>query len=558
MDLLLSSVSHFIFDKAVPFVILLGILVFVHELGHFLVARLNGVRVEVFSLGFGKKIFTFKRGDTVYAISLIPLGGYVKMFGEQPGDAIAESDKAVSFTHKTVLQRMSIVLAGPLMNLFFAVFLFALAASLGEEKKPAILGDVSISSEAFTDGFRPGDEILKVGGQPIHTWDQLQDKLNEFKGESVPFEVKSAQQQKTTTLTAQIDVVPNPNPLAFSREAGAIKGFQFYSTGTIVGVTKGSTLDSLGIKTGDILKSINGHEIKYWRNLEAFVDTLKTGEPLSLVFDRPSTSQDVQKEEPLTINVTAPSKPLLSHLGIEKSDLYLAKVFEGSPADKAGLKDYDRLLAINGKTLTSWDDVLNTVKDYTPRSGPVKFEVLRNGEKLEIAVTPHMTTQMTPGYKEEKRFTVGIAPLIELVTEKSLIVRHNPFSALWVGVRKSTEVTVMTVMSFVRLVAGDISAKNVGGVLSIGQAASESFKAGFNYFIQMMGAISISLFVLNLLPIPVLDGGHILFYTIELLKGSPMSLRKMELAQQVGLVLLMSLMLFALFNDVNRVFFGSY
>ena len=555
---LLSSLLNFLSQKAVPFVILLGILVFVHELGHFLIARLNGVRVEVFSLGFGKKIFQIKKGDTVYALSLIPLGGYVKMFGEQPGDAISEADKAVSFTHKTVLQRMSIVLAGPLMNLFFAVLLFGLITVVGEERKPAVLGDVAITSPAFEMGFRPGDQILKVAGQSVTTWDDLQDKLNELREQEVAFEISSKQNPESKSLTAKISSVPNPNPIATSKLAGTVEGFQFFSVGSTVAVIKGSLLDSLGIKTGDTIKMINGKPVQFWREVEAAGKELRPGTQLNLVFER-LVSEDSGKTEDLTVNVQVPKAATLASVGIEQSDLYLAKILDKSPAQKAGLKEMDKLIAINDIPLKGWEDVLKNIKEYAPESGTVKFTIQRDGQKSELAITPQMTAQMNAVGKEEKRYTIGIVPLISLASEKSLFVRTlNPIAAAGAGIKKSYEMTVMTLLSLVRMFSGEISAKNVGGILSIGQAASESFRAGFNSFVQMMGVISISLFILNLLPIPVLDGGHILFYTIELIKGSPVSLKKMELAQQVGLVLLMSLMLFALFNDVNRVFFGSY
>lgn len=553
-----SNLFDFLTSKAIPFVILLGILVFVHELGHFLIARLNNVRVEVFSLGFGKKLFQIKRGDTVYCLSLIPLGGYVKMFGEQPGDTIAEEDKAVSFTHKTVLQRISIVLAGPLMNLFFAILLFALVAALGEEKKPAILGDVTITSPAFEKGFRSGDQITRVNNQSIGTWDDLQNILNDLQNSEASFEVKSSFSTEAKVISAQVESVPNPNPLAFSKSSGTIDGFQFYSIGSVVAVTKGSLLNSLGIKTGDTLKSIDGQPIQFWREIEASEKKFSANAQLGLVFER-LTSEERGTTEDLTVNVQIPKAATLASIGIEQPDLYLAKIFDGSPAQKAGLKEFDKLVAINDIALKNWDDVLKSIKQYTPESGTIKFSVQRDGQNSQFVITPQMTSHMNAQGKEEKRYTIGIVPLIAMSSEKSLIVKTlNPISAIGVGLVKSYEMTAMTFLSFARLISGEISPKNVGGVLSIGQAASESFKAGFNYFLKMMAVISISLFVLNLLPIPILDGGHILFYTIELFKGSPVSLRKMELAQQVGLVLLMSLMIFALFNDVNRVFFGSY
>ncbi|MEI7973198.1 MAG: RIP metalloprotease RseP, partial [Bdellovibrio sp.] len=169
----ITSLLHSGYTTIVPFIILLGILIFVHEMGHFLVAKWCGVRVEVFSLGFGKKILQYKKGDTNYCISLIPLGGYVKMFGDEVGAQLSASEKKFSFSHKSVGQRIAIVLAGPLMNFFFAILVFALVAFRGEDFRKPVLGDISSSSHAYDLGFRSGDEILRVNTAQIKTWDEV-------------------------------------------------------------------------------------------------------------------------------------------------------------------------------------------------------------------------------------------------------------------------------------------------------------------------------------------------------------------------------------------------
>lgn len=550
MDIILNFANS-LWYTIIPFIVLLGVLVFVHELGHFLVARACGVRVEVFSLGFGKKLLQYKRGDTNYCISLVPLGGYVKMFGEQPGDQIPQEMKSVSFTHKTVLQRMAIVLAGPLMNFLFAILVFTLVAATGEEKKPAIIGDLAVQSKAFEAGFRPGDKILSIAGQPVTTWDQLQQLMNERIGSETDFQVTSAQSTEPKTLKAVVTSIENPNPLAPSKTAGTVEGLQPISKGTHVGILPGSILESLGVKTGDRITSVNGTEVSFWRDLETLIKQASTQEALSLGFSR---NTDEKASENFMVNVKAPKSGQLKDLGVESTDLYLAEVMKSSPAAKAGLLKGDRLVEISSKNLSTWEDVLSTIKSYNPDQGPLKVTVSRAGDLKTLEITPLMTSHMNHLGKEEKRFTIGISPMLFMATEKSLTVKADGVGqALASGVKKSWDFTVMTVLSFVRLIQGEISPKNVGGVISIGSAASESFKAGITYFLQMMGIISISLFVLNLLPIPVLDGGHLLFYSVELIKGSPVSLKKMELAQQVGLVLLMSLMLFALYNDFSRL-----
>lgn len=557
MDILLKLTQN-IWYMVIPFILLLGILVFVHELGHFLVARLCGVKVEVFSLGFGKKLLQYKKGDTNYCLSLIPLGGYVKMFGEQPGDTtITEDMKSVSFTHKTVYQRIAIVLAGPLMNLFFAIFLFGLVSFMGEEKRPARVGDLAHQSTAYQAGIRPGDLILKVSGNPVKIWDEVQTELDKKINQSVNLEIQTSD-GNLKNITSTVTTIENPNPLASSKTVGTIEGLQFLSKSTVIAVVEGSLFSSVGLKTGDRIKSINGNEIRFWRDLESKFAQIQSGEQTSIEVER--VSVESEKPELLSVNFIKPEGEQLFKVGIDSPELYLAHVFPNSPAQEAGLQVGDRLLSINGIQLIEWDQVLNLIKSYDDTTGEIKLIVSRLGKEINFNLLPKKTSHMTQNGKEEKRFTIGISPMLSMVTENSLVVKADGiFDAISKGSIKSYDFTVMTLLSFVRLFQGEISPKNVGGVISIGTAASESFKAGLNYFLQMMGIISISLFVLNLLPIPVLDGGHLVFYSIELIKGSPLSLKKMEMAQQVGIVLLMSLMLFALYNDFSKLLgFGTY
>ncbi|KYG66596.1 RIP metalloprotease RseP [Bdellovibrio bacteriovorus] len=550
------SILHSGLSAIIPFIILLGILIFVHELGHFLVARWCGVRVEVFSLGFGKKIFKYKKGDTTYAISMIPLGGYVKMFGDQNADQIAEEDRKVSFTHKNVYQRIAIVLAGPLMNFFFAVLVFFAIALMGEEAKTPVVGDVTAASPAYVAGFRSGDKIISINQKPINTWEDIQRSLSLKEKQDLLLDVQVQRENGTETskvsMTAKAE--PSQNPLSSYDYVANIEGLNPYSLGTTIGVLDSSPLKALGMKTGDTITSINGQKVTFWRQLDAVLAAQNAKEPLSL--EVMGKRENEPSNKPMTVTMAALSSIpsySLKNLGLESSELYLSKVMDDSPAQAAGLLAGDRLLAINGAPLAKWEDVINSIKTSDGKN-PAKITVLRDGKNIDLEITPKMTKQMLPTGVEEKRYTIGIAPIVNIAPSETMTVYADGIGAALVrGVQKTWEVSVMTVMSFVRLFQGQISPKNVGGVISIGQAASETFKIGINPFLQMMAIISVNLFVLNLLPIPVLDGGHLVFYVIEMVKGAPLSLRKMEMAQQVGLAILMSLMIFALFNDFTRL-----
>ncbi|AFY03339.1 zinc metalloprotease [Bdellovibrio bacteriovorus str. Tiberius] len=541
----------------VPFVILLGILIFVHELGHFLVARWCGVRVEVFSLGFGKKLLTYKKGDTTYALSLIPLGGYVKMFGEQNGEGISEEDKKVSFTHKNVWQRIAIVLAGPLMNFFFAILVFFTVALIGEDAKIPVLGDVAKDSPAYTAGFRSGDQIVSINQKPITTWEDVQRTLSlkESHDLHIDVDVKREGTGESLTVSTTAKPEPNPNVLSSYEYMANVEGISPYSAGTTIGVLENSPLHALGLRTGDTITSINGVKVAYWRSLEDTLAKFSAKEPLTLEVMGMREGDKADKAITVTMAPIESIKAFsLASLGLESSELYLSRVIEGSPAQAAGLRAGDRLVKINKITLSKWEDVLNNIKSFDGKN-PVALSVLREGKTIDLEITPKMTKQMTASGAEEKRYTIGISPIPNIAMPELMTLRSsNPVDALIRGTEKTWEVSVMTVMSFVRLFQAKISPKNIGGVISIGQAASETFKIGITQFLQMMAIISVNLFILNLLPVPVLDGGHLVFYVIELVKGAPLSMKKMEIAQQVGLAILMSLMIFALFNDFTRLF----
>ena len=551
MDFILGYL-HQGFTFIVPFVVLLGLLIFVHELGHFSVAKWCGVRVEVFSLGFGKKIFKFKRGDTTYAISLIPLGGYVKMFGDEMGAAISEEDQKHSFLHKPVLQRIAIVLAGPMMNFFFAIFVFFVVAMIGEEARSPVIGDVTQGTAAFETGLRSGDEILSVAGEKVKTWDEFQHQLNLRLGQAIDLVVQRYGTPAPIHFQVAPESKPNPNLLSLDESSGEIEGLSNNSMASVVGVRTKTPAEQMGLRTGDRIAKIDGHEIKYFREIEPILVPLQ-GQNVKIEVER-WPSLESKDSETLKMEVKLPAFAQLESLGIERSELYLAKIIEKSPAEKAGLRAGDRILAVDNSTPHTWENVLERVKSFKGE-GDLTFTILRQNEQRKFNLKPEMTSQMTAQGGEEKRFTVGIVPWVAMGVPALKKVQADSIGAAFHrGITRTWDVTVMTVVSFLRLAQNKISPKSIGGVLSIGQAASETFKIGIAPFLTMMAIISVNLFILNLLPIPVLDGGHLLFYSIEALRGAPVSMRKMEIAQQVGLVLLMSLMVFALFNDFSRIF----
>lgn len=557
MNTILSGITS-LPSQIGPFFILLGLLIFVHELGHFLVAKYYGVRVETFSLGFGKKILKYVKGDTTYAISLIPLGGYVKMYGDDPTAEVPPEEKKHAFLHKPVRQRIAIVLAGPLMNLFFAAIIFIFVAGLGEDMPSSVVGDIRDNVKAYDAGFRSGDKILRINGQETPTWIHVRRKIEASGGMALTFNVERVGEPQPLEFQAPVTFGENENIFSSQKMVGQIEGLTQESRSTVVGVKDPqSPAAQAGISTLDIVMSVAGKKVSHWRDLQPTILAALDDKTKEIAVEVRDLTKDDKPENYRTVQVAV--KPgwnekvdLADWLGLEPSELYIYQVKKGSPADQAGLKQKDKVIRINNEDIGTWADVLARVKSFTGE--PMDFTIVRDGKESSIKITPEMTTLMTNKGQEEKRYTIGIVSGFFPVGGDPVFYRSKGvFEVVKVGLRETYNWTEFVVMSMVRLVAGDVSAKNIGGVITIGRVASNSFEAGVSTFLKTMAVISINLFLLNLFPVPILDGGHLVFYTIEAIKGAPLSLRKMEIAQQIGLMLLMFLMVFAFFNDISNL-----
>lgn len=536
-----------------PFILLLGILIFVHELGHFSVAKWYGVRVEVFSLGFGRKLLQKKVGDTVYCISMIPLGGYVKMFGDDPKAEIPESEKRHSFLHQPLWPRTAVVLAGPLMNAIFAFFIFTVLSAIGEDSFKAQLGDVREETKAYQAGFRSHDQILKVNGAEILKWEQVTQVVEESGSKEVVFDVLRKGTGETLQVKATPEFVLNKNILSTKKEVGSIEGMTNERRAPVLGVVEDSIAAKAGLKTGDLVTKINGEEVEIWDDFAEKLKASMTGPMTKVSLDivrYPSSLKG--KPEELSLDVSFEKG---SDLGVEMADLYLSDVAEGTAAFEAGLKGGDRLVKINGVTLTSWESVKSIVQGFQEGTQPLKVEYRRGGQTLEADILPRMTAHTDATGMEQKNFALGVMTSYRNASFPTVFIREtNPIKIVTAGFNNTVKWTYLTGLSFVRLFERKVSAKSIGGPIMIGKLANDTWEHGKRAFLRVMAIISINLFILNLLPIPILDGGHLLLFSIEFAKGSPLNFKATEMLQTAGFVLLMGLMLFAIFNDIMRVF----
>jgi len=447
-----------VLTKLLAFAVTLGVLVVFHELGHYLVARWCGVKVTRFSVGFGRVVWSRRSSPdgTEWALSAVPLGGYVKMADEREGE-VAAKDLPHAFNRQSVWRRIAIVAAGPIANLLLAVLLFAGTYVAGVPGQRAIVATPPAGTAAAATALREGDLVTAVDGVAVRSWQDLRWRLLRASGEDA-VELTLQRDDGSTTRT----------PLALSAVPSADWESNFMSV--------------LGLKAD-------------------------FGPPL--------------------IDEAVPDKP----------------------AARAGLKAGDRIVAIDGAAVRSPADV--AAQTNAKPGAAVVFRVDRGGEVFD--------TEFVTEVGERGGRRIGLAGVRLKVDPAradrlAVTVRYDPFEALGAGLRKTAELSVFTLRMLGRIVIGEASVRNISGPITMADFAGQSAQAGGLVFVGYLALISISLGVLNLLPVPLLDGGHLLYYFAEIVKGSPVSDRAFEVGQRIGMAVLAMLMTLALFNDLTRLF----
>lgn len=446
--------------SVVGFILAIGILVVVHEFGHYWVARKLGVKVLRFSVGFGRPVWLKRAGpdQTEYALSALPFGGYVKMLDENEGN-VAPEERHRAFNRQSVPRRMAIVFAGPAFNFIFAILAYAIVFMVGIDGLKPVVGKVAPDSIAARAGFAAGDEIVAVDGEPNQTWDQHRLYLYEraIDGESVRMTVKT------------------PTGELIERE-----------------------LDLSGLRARDVDEGLLERSI----GLFGYMPELA---------------------------------PVLGEIEAD------------SPAANAELKSGDRVLAVNGAAVATWAELVGKIQ-AAPKQ-VLTLEVERGADRLAVKVVPAAHEQ---GGRTVGR--IGAGPqLPELPPEWRAHLRLGPLDAMAKGVADTWSMSVLMLKMLWKMLTLEVSTKNISGPITIAQYAGFSVQIGLDRFLMFLAVVSISLGVLNLLPIPILDGGHLLFYAIEGIKGSPVSERTLGLGQRFGMAVLLSLMVLAFYNDFVRV-----
>ncbi|MFM5174685.1 sigma E protease regulator RseP [Aeromonas caviae] len=440
------------------FIVALGLLVAVHEFGHFWVARRCGVKVERFSIGFGKAIWRrLGKDGTEYVLALIPLGGYVKMLDGRV-DELKPGEEAQAFNHKSVWARMAIVAAGPMANFVFALFAFWLMFMIGVPSVKPVVGEVRPASIVAEAGIEPGMEIVGVGGEETGDWESVTYALISHLGDdSVQLKLKAANTSYAVDKTLQL------------------AGWKFDPD-------KESPIGSLGIVPlgGKVLPVVEA-------------------------------------------------------------------VVPSSASEKAGLQIGDRIKGVDGEAITEWAQFVERVQQSPAQ--PLQVTVERGGSEMTLTLTPD-------GKKVKGQLVgfVGLSPqLVPLPDEYRTLLQYGPLQALWHGVQKTWSLITLTFDMIGKLIGGIVSLDNLSGPISIAKGAGSSADYGLVYFLGFLALISVNLGIINLFPLPVLDGGHLVYFLIEAITGKPVSEKIQEVGFRIGAAILMLLMGIALFNDFARL-----
>ena len=550
----LTSILNQGLSFIVPIIVLLGLLIFIHELGHFLAAKYYGVKVEIFSLGFGPKIFQFVHSETIYCISALPLGGYVKMYGDDPGKEIPSDQRKKSFLHKPVGQRIVISLAGPLMNLFFASLLFYFIAHIGDKTFTPQVGEIAPNSNAYEKGFRPYDRIITIDREPIKTWRQVENKIESSPNKALNFHIERMGEKQKLLITPKSS--PNDNLFSTANRIGKIHGLHSRVHLPVVGVLHDSPLYQSGLRTGDHILEIDGVTVKWFMDIKpTLLESLFSGGSGRVQMKLRRFKDFQNRKEYKELSVTLMAKNFKNqNIEFFVPETVIAEVQKDSPAFQAGLQKLDKITKINGQPIHSFDDIIRHVSSYKPKNSPLEIEIQRENNTLVFPIAPEMNHLQGKYGEKENRFTIGVIPLLFEIP-KTFIWKSSSFTeATHRAFRETWLWTKITVLSFVRIFQNRVSPKNIRGVISISQVAQRTWNIGLSAFLKMMAIISINLFIINLLPIPILDGGHLLLFTLEAIKGAPLNLKKVEIAQKIGFLVVLLLMAFALFNDFTSVF----
>ena len=571
----------------IRFLIVLGLVIVVHEFGHLIVAKWVGARVERFSVGFGRKLFGVTWHDTEYIVSLLPLGGYVKISGMEPGDEL--KGEPWEFLSLSTWRRTAVVLAGPVMNFVLAVFIYYVLFIVPGE--PVIttttIGLVRDGGVGWEIGLHTGDRIVQVNNTPITSWDDLISTPEIFTSGDLTIQIE----REGNRIEKRLSPPPAIGTLEsqFTEEQLAER---LNRDGLLVRtVQKDSPAARAGLVPGCVITSVNSRPLVSARELAKEIsqhytqteDGAFVAKPLRLTWLDPN---DVIREAEVQPDLFFPADdaepyhpkarigiiftpeetvqdvfiPFHARLDIApRLEPIVGAVKEGSPAEKAGIVSGSRVIDVNGEPLNDWNVLVEkvlaayTVEGETARGIPLELTWITPTQEVHTAtVTPEVRAETIPSHRGlttgEKVYVAQLG--LSRQTER---IHYGVIGAAPKAVEKIRDVCSMMFYFIYKVIKGEYSSKNLGGPVAIAQLAAETGRWGLEKFFDFIALLSANLAILNLLPIPPLDGGHVVLYLAQGVRKRPVTLKQMETFGKIGIILIIPLMLYFFFNDLERV-----
>lgn len=553
------------------FVIMVGVLVFVHEFGHFIVAKFFDVKVIRFSIGFGPRLFGFHKGETEYVIGALPLGGYVQMLGHDFADLedVSKEDMERALMAKPIWQRSLIILAGPLANILLPIVIYFIVGLTHTTAPPALIGEVFEGSPAAQGQLQPGDQIVAIDGNDIGYWHELIDHVSPAYGKPLKFTYLRDGKRHTTTITPEKKT--STDFLGLNQRTYGMMGVHLGTYGTTIAL-KGPEVPGAkqGLKHFDRVVAIDGKQVRRFDEVASKIRT-SGGKTMTFAILRPNA---VQKSfgrfyglKPQVIKVTPQAEGKSFTLGLVRGEMVVSRIKDNSPAQKAGLAIGDRVISMDDKPYNSWSLMVSRmhnrinekiVKRKKDDKAPIKMDFVikyvRNGQTLTTTLTPEVKKFEGQAKTESYRIFMGWGHISHTIMpdEVAFPIGARIAYAARTSIDETMDYIKMMFMGLVRMAQGRVGCDSVGGPILIGELAAQAGEAGIKPFLRMMALISINLAIFNLVPIPVLDGGQLTLFAIEAIKRGPLSFRTRQIAAYIGFALIIMIMVLAFKNDIER------
>lgn len=551
---MIASAPTAVLSNVLRFLALIGALVFVHELGHFVWAKAYRIKVLKFSLGFGPRVLGFRYGETDYCVGLIPFGGFVKMLGEDPSDEIPHEDLPRAFHTQPLRRRFAVVLAGPMMSLLFPVLLYFVALLGRSDLTPPLIGTVAAGYPA-AGLLLPGDRVTAVDGREVQSFEDLREAIARSPRRTLRVDVDRGGTPAVVRVTPDAVTAERPfDERVTTGFLGVAPGFPL----PVVGVRAPSPAFTAGLRTFDMVTMYRGAPIRRWSDLEASL-TRSRGSTVPLAFLRPRPIEgalggllDLEVFDPGLAQI-APEPgtgEMTTRTGIEASDLYLSDVAPDSPEALMGLRRGARVLALDGVTPPSWERFIASLTEGPPRLRTLRFTLDRREAMGGFSLRP---VTITDEFGERTvQLRTGLERWRPIVAEPPIPNPHPVRFALSGALSETAEALRFLSIGIVRMLQGRVPVASVGGPIAIYDASRSVAVDGVWGFFRLMALISLNLGLLNLLPVPTLDGGHLMFFGMEAVMRRPVPLRVRQVASVLGLLLVVAVMLVAFRNDLER------